>query len=264
MINEYSTDTNVILITLDSCRWDSFEFASAKNLKSLCKFRKAYAQGTYTFPSHLSMYAGILPDVREQIPYYNRFCKNLFRIAGRRVNVASYTEFPEGTPNIISGFEARGYRTIGCAALEWFKNPALTDPFQQFHLSGINLASQINYVESKIYDETNPFFVFINIGETHDPYEFGGDIKPSLNSRARMRTFKNEGFLDEDFHKQISAIEFVDELLGPFLERISKTFKQTLVVVCADHGDCFGEDGLYGHGFFHPKVMEVPLGIFEI
>jgi len=30
-------------------------------------------------------------------------------------------------------------------------------------------------------------------------------------------------------------------------------------VVCADHGDAWGEEGLWEHGINHPKVFEVPL-----
>jgi len=31
-------------------------------------------------------------------------------------------------------------------------------------------------------------------------------------------------------------------------------------VVTSDHGELFGEDGLFGHGpFIHEKVLEVPL-----
>jgi glucan phosphoethanolaminetransferase (alkaline phosphatase superfamily) len=35
-------------------------------------------------------------------------------------------------------------------------------------------------------------------------------------------------------------------------------------VVTADHGECLGEQGLYGHAFHHEKVMEVPLLIFRL
>lgn len=30
-------------------------------------------------------------------------------------------------------------------------------------------------------------------------------------------------------------------------------------MVCADHGDAWGEDGVWEHGIHHPKVVEVPL-----
>ena len=29
--------------------------------------------------------------------------------------------------------------------------------------------------------------------------------------------------------------------------------------VCADHGDCWGEDGLWEHGISHPATLTVPL-----
>jgi arylsulfatase A-like enzyme len=38
----------------------------------------------------------------------------------------------------------------------------------------------------------------------------------------------------------------------------------TVVVLTADHGDCFGEDGYWGHGVHHPLVYEVPLAIFRL
>ncbi len=40
--------------------------------------------------------------------------------------------------------------------------------------------------------------------------------------------------------------------------------RPTTVVVTADHGECLGEEGLYGHAFHHEKVMEVPLLIFRL
>jgi arylsulfatase A-like enzyme len=35
--------------------------------------------------------------------------------------------------------------------------------------------------------------------------------------------------------------------------------KDTWVIVTADHGELFGEDGYFGHGpILHDKVLEVP------
>lgn len=31
-----------------------------------------------------------------------------------------------------------------------------------------------------------------------------------------------------------------------------------LVLMCADHGEAFGEDGYTGHGIAHPSVWSVP------
>jgi len=263
-MNTFDFTENVVLITLDSCRWDSFTQANAQHLKSRCKFRKAFSQGTYTYPAHMSIFSGILPNSDTIEPYYNRFCKNLFRMAGRRASSASLIEFPEGTENIIKGFERRGYKTIGFAAMEWFKHPNLNGPFQVFHLTGINFEKQIKYVKQELSASDFPFFLFINIGETHEPYEYGKDIKVSLVSRARMRAFENIGYQFEEHKKQILALEYVDGIMPKLFAHLNQNYRRSLVIVCGDHGDCFGEDGKYGHGFYHEKVMEVPLGIFVI
>jgi len=42
---------NIIIILLDSCRYDAFESANAKNMKSLGKLHKCYSPGNGTLPS---------------------------------------------------------------------------------------------------------------------------------------------------------------------------------------------------------------------
>ena len=36
-------------------------------------------------------------------------------------------------------------------------------------------------------------------------------------------------------------------------------FAGAAIVVCSDHGDCWGEDGLWEHGIHHARTLEVPL-----
>lgn len=255
--------TNVVLITLDSCRWDTFCLARAPNIKARCEFKKAYSQATYTYPAHMSLYSGILPNSEEFEPYYNRFCLNLFRMSGR-AKIPAYIQFPEGTEDIIRGFERRGYKTIGCAAMDWFKHPNLNKPFQHFGLIRTNFKKQIEYVKNQVRTAKVPSFIFVNIGETHEPYEYGGVVEVNLISRARMRARSDVGYLVSEHNKQIAALEYIDSLIPELFECLSSDCGKTLIIVCGDHGECFGEDGCYGHGFYHPKVMEVPLGIFSI
>ncbi|MCD3069625.1 hypothetical protein GFJ91_23900, partial [Salmonella enterica subsp. enterica serovar Enteritidis] len=37
-----------------------------------------------------------------------------------------------------------------------------------------------------------------------------------------------------------------------------QTGGETFVIVCSDHGTCYGEDGKYFHSFNHPIVNTVP------
>ena len=257
--------TNFVIITLDSCRWDTFQKAKMPFIKEKAVFRKAYSHGTYTLPSHKSIYQGILPSVNEDIQYYNRFSKALFRIAHRNVSADSLVTFKGGTPDIITGFKDIGYYTFGIGAMEWFKHQELTSNFDDFYYTGINAEKQLKIFSDTVANLKIPFFSLINIGETHEPFEFGRQIKPNLNSRARMRAFKDFGFLETDFEKQILACSYLDTIIEKLVLKLMQiTQRGTVVVICSDHGECFGEDELYGHGFYHPKIMEVPLGIFQV
>jgi len=55
--------------------------------------------------------------------------------------------------------------------------------------------------------------------------------------------------------RQTAGLEFVDARLPPLLH----AFSDSSIIVCADRGDCWGEDGLWEHGIHHEKVLEVPL-----
>ena len=55
--------------------------------------------------------------------------------------------------------------------------------------------------------------------------------------------------------RQRACLEYVDALLAPLLE----DFFGATVVLTADHGDCWGEDGLWEHGISHRRTLEVPL-----
>lgn len=253
---------NILIITLDSCRWDSFQMAGCPNIKDLLDMRVAYTHATYTMPSHLSIYSGILPSTLELLPYYNRFSKQLFRLNNRKnVDADAYMHFETGTINIIQGFKERGYLTYCLGAVGWFRNPMLTEDFDEFVFTGIDYLQQQNLILQFIKKEKKPFFILLNIGETHDPYEFGGKIRESNLSRARMRKGFESGYIEEDHLKQVEAMRYIDYQLSFLLDHIKRLKRDTIVVICADHGECFGEDNLYGHGFYHEKIMEVPLGI---
>jgi arylsulfatase A-like enzyme len=55
------------------------------------------------------------------------------------------------------------------------------------------------------------------------------------------------------------CLEYLDGVIGGVIDWLLTRRLPTIVCFCADHGDCFGEDGCYGHAFYHPKVMEIPL-----
>ena len=256
---------NVVLITLDSLRWDSYSAAVMPFLNSLCPARRAYSQATFTYAAHLAMLQGILPSTRERLPFYNRYAKQLIRIANRPSGPESLICFPMDTEDIAVGFMLAGYRTICIGAMEWFRHPHLGRNFDFFMHTGIDAARQVDVFGNTLRSDA-PTFALINFGETHDPYQVGQGMKvPAMEeSRARRVASVASGEIDHaGLQRQKACCEYLDDSIQRVFSSVADQSRNTIFIVCGDHGECFGEDGYFGHGFYHPKVMEVPLAIFD-
>lgn len=256
---------NILIITLDSCRSDVFFSTELKNLNKTVTYKQGYTHGTYTLPSHQSIYQGIFPSTTTNDWYFNRFSKQLIRLQPKtRKKANCYIELNSENGDIINGFNLMGYFSFCIGAVGWFKTSQLTKDFSKSVYTGINFSAQIDSLKNIITNETKPFFGVLNIGETHEPYNFGGFIEEITESRSRMRGFEDFGIINNLFRKQKSALQYIDNIFLEIINLLENRQEGTILVVCSDHGDCFGEDGLYGHGFFHEKVMEVPIGFGEI
>lgn len=255
---------NQILITLDSCRWDTFQTANLPFLKRF-PYRRCWTNGTYTLPAHQSFFIGKLPHDFSGDDDFDTCA-----ISGRpgRVRLPQW-RLADGTSqkrgrfilrgqNIIEGFSRIGFETIGTGAMRWFDptSPAtfsLLQGFQHYQYfrttkgDGRDLQRQIAWILDTLSRiNTKPFFLFLNVGETHHPYSAAG------------HSFRGEwGNRKACAKAQRASLEWVDGMLSELFENIANCH----AVICGDHGDCWGEDGLWGHGFYHPQLMEVPMVI---
>lgn len=259
--------TSFLFLTLDSCRYDTFAAAEAPHLRSVGALHRAMAPGNFTYASHLAMFVGFTPGVAEaREPFVNPKYGRIFRLSGTTNPTTREAPFVtlDGR-SVVDGFRRRGYRTIGAASMRWF-NPAarasqpLIQDFDDFHYAGYNgeltspLVRQLEFVQRAVTRAgERPVFVFLNVGETHTPYYYtGAPWDPKSNP---CRPFAPDNDAAECRRRQTQCLEFVDRTAAALLER----FAAANTVVCADHGDAWGEDGLWAHGFSHPAVLEVPL-----
>lgn len=253
-------DINIAVITVDSLRWDVSQMASAPNFDAVFKefkahgggWRKVGAHGTYTLPSHIALFKnGCLPNNNRQgVPApYNVEEQKVFRLdLGFRTKETLYMTPP--APNIIKGFEKMGYRTIGIGGVGWFNTNFVTSSFwegeyfSEFYFNGdfretceSAFENQINFTNGIMKQNTSKLFYFLNIASTHYPYMNKG------------RTLEG----------QKQSFEYVDSHIRSLLDLMPRPCH---VLILSDHGDCFGEDGLWSHAIYHPKVMEVPMVSF--
>jgi membrane-anchored protein YejM (alkaline phosphatase superfamily) len=263
---------NFLLVTYDSCRFDAYQEAKTPAVDAHAKARQAWTQATHTYASHASMFQGFLPHVFTEEEYYNRYVRQLWRIKHRRP-VEARVVLPPDSRNIIEGFNQLGYFTCGTGAMAWFRRkPDLQQDWQAWQWTGTAARQQVDWITDQLRSRPEqPFFAFINFGETHFPYKFDGQAGLEGDSAARvlgcqrttMAVEQEHAFDETMWRMQVACAEFLDERMGELLAFFGETGRNVTVVMCSDHGECFGEQGLYGHGFYHPKVMEVPMAIFD-
>jgi hypothetical protein len=254
--------SSVLFVTLDSCRYDTFAGASVPAMRRVGPLHKAQAPSHFTLGSHAAMFAGFTPGMAEiAAPLVNPKFAKVFKLAGAAFPGKGGEGFVLEGRNIIAGFKNLGYLALGSGAVNWFDpgTPAaqlLIGDFDEFFYPGNSwsLARQLAWADEKLSRHRRaPIFLFLNVGETHVPYyhegaPWAGDDNPCIPFQAVDRS------ADCRF-RQRACLEFVDRALAPLLER----FAGTTIVLCGDHGDCWGEDGLWEHGISHPMTLTVPL-----
>ena len=260
---------NFLLLTYDSCRHDVLVDARTPVLDSYSDIVPAQAPANFTFASHQAFFVGILPNADADLPYYNRFRKQLLGLleVGEGAVTKDALQQVSSSWNLVSGLRDSGYQTVGAGAMNWFRQESLTARFESFRFTGRDAEAQIDFVRGAL-DPGRPFFGFINFGETHAPYTFRGRREPCpVDVRARRMTWPPQaeagptGRDNPAYGWQVAAAEFLDGLLPRLFDGLPG---DTVVVLTADHGECFGEDGYWGHGVNHEKVLEVPLAIFRL
>lgn len=269
---------NIVLITLDSCRYDSLVQAQTPVLDKHGKIYPAWTPATYTLPAHMSFFTGIFPNTDEPVPYLNRFIEQLIVMEKGGKGLGSSHQgkktikLKSSKKDMIDGLRQKGFYTVGTGSATWFAKEVLVKNFNHFkYVQAQSAEAQCNYVLKKLnkHGQNKPFFAFMNFLETHTPYmHYGEDRKEySMQARDFMKFPPTEdpelknNFGTKLHNAQIKAAEHLDSVLGKFLTQLPK---ETFVIITADHGEAFGEDGCWGHGIYHPTVMQVPMMCFML
>ncbi|WP_406455768.1 hypothetical protein OG782_28720 [Streptomyces sp. NBC_00876] len=276
---QFATDTGqvrtVLVVVLDSLRWDSFQEARTPVIDEVCSFteqRMSYA--SWTLPSHSCLFSGLLPWRPEPgraaaATYRDDFLFWSHLLTGDGKHAGNF----HPTMSLAGMAEECGWSAHARVSMPVLRPEAgLRHGFPDYVLSpqGSGLGAQVSSI--RLADD-RPNLVFINAAETHYPFMLPKSRLPRLpgahgvagRDLAAGSTGPSDGYLltfsDDDYLEmkaaQIRAVEVADRRLGAVIEQLPKPLA---VVVTADHGELFGEDGMFGHGpYFHPALFQVPL-----
>jgi hypothetical protein len=258
----HPTSESVLFVTLDSCRYDTFIAADVPRLKAVGPLHCALAPSHFTYGSHAAMFMGFTPGVPGLArPYVDPKFARLFKMVGGGSSGKGGEAYQLTGGNVIQGFKAIGFEAVGASSVGWF-NPgvptgeALTRDFDHFFFSPVRWSAeeQVAWLEERIAARRSEHvFAFLNAGETHVPYfHKGAAWSPKDNP---CRPYQTVDRAADCGIRQRACLEHLDRVLAPLVER----FAQSTILLCADHGDCWGEDGLWEHGISHPKTLTVPL-----
>jgi hypothetical protein len=258
---------DVLFVTLDSTRYDAFMAASTPNMKAVGPTWRAWAPSHFTYGSHSAFFVGFTPGVPELAkPYVNPKFGRIFRLQHGGAPGLHPAYFLLNGRTIVEGFRNQGYLCLGTGAVRWF-NPAtpagqsLTEDFDEFlYLPSPDISLQVEWILEKAFlssKNEKPVFAFLNAGETHVPYWHPGASWDRSYNPAEA--FGSNNNAQEARRRQIQCLEWIDQKIQELLFR----FRRGAIVLCSDHGDCWGEDGLWEHGIHHRYTLEVPL-IFSL
>lgn len=271
-----TTFRTVVMIVLDSLRYDSFERARTPVMdRYLPRQSRRSSYATWTLPSHACLLAGLLP-----FPPSNQHLAAHIYADDMRFWASTLTGDVSGAvhfaPNFcLAEFAGKaGFGTYASVAMPILsRNSGFVRGFDKYEdalsVRSLRFAAQ---AESALFnlDGSRPNFIFINCGDTHYPYLLPPHEMPrisGLNGALRSGdTAALHGFASDTLAQmrdsQIKAAELFDQNLQHLIAELPKPLR---IVVLSDHGELFGEDNLFGHGpFSHPLLMDVPMAMGDI
>jgi hypothetical protein len=285
------SDHNMLIVVADSLRLDVARSSRLPFLDRHCVIHECDASANFTYPAHAALMAGFtpLPDGREFNVGDWRVSRLWRSTSGRARDGAVGLTF--SGPSLISASEAAGRTTVGFGGVQFF-DPAsggvtLATHFRDFRFAGVSAtealiaesswstASQLPAFPSisGLARPTEPWTIFVNSAAPHFPYAC--DTSPVVDRDVDFLHFAGtdaierrtspkrppHGFMDWGLAKQAAALGALDSGLSREFQKLRPLGHPTVLVLLADHGEAFGDDGYVGHGVNHSSVLRVPLWV---
>ncbi|MCP4217578.1 MAG: sulfatase-like hydrolase/transferase, partial [bacterium] len=243
-------DLNVILITLDTLRWDHVSAynqgrADTPHMDRMAEegvlFERCIAQTPLTLPSHTTILSGTYP-LHHQVRDNGGF------------------QVPQSLDFVSEVLQKEGFATSGFIAAyvlhsKWGINQGFDHYSDNFDLTKIKMVSlgsvqkgaDVVLPEAQQWIQKNKdkrFFSWIHLYDPHIPYTPPSPFK----ERHPGDPYRGE-------------VEYMDQELGKFFDYLEGEglMDNTLIILASDHGEGLGDHEENTHGFFiYDSTVRVP------
>jgi len=246
-----SKPRNVLFITIDSLRadmpWNGYSRVIAPNLVALSEkcttYSNAYSVSSYTAKSVAAFLSGQYPSTLYRSGFFFANYANANEFMAERLHesgIATLAWFGHMYFSRSKGLE-QGFD-------EWRTVPGITfDPETDNHVTSDKMTALGIELLGKPELKTKQFFAWGHYMDPHDVYNRHEEA-PNFGNKARDK-YDQEVFYTDLWVKKL--LDFVDQ---------QAFAKDTYLVISADHGEAFGEHGMYKHAFELWEVLtRVPL-----
>ena len=281
-----SSPPSIVLITIDTLRADrlssyGYPVPTSPNLDRLAargiRFERALAPSSSTAPTHASIFTGQLPSSHSVGAFNSQFALD------------------DEWPTLAAELRGAGYATAAIVSnpllgrglgldrgFEHYDDETLGEG--RFAAKGRRARHAVDRALGWLdASPPTPFFLWLHLQDTHGPYAPDPEwVCPVAKNPASKRLVLSVGRdvsgygaipsyqvwdaareLAEYEHRYDCELAGLDEQLGRLLGRMrdDPRLRDALIVVTADHGEAFGEDGFYlahGHSIGLDQVR-VPL-----
>jgi len=244
---------------MDSCRYDTYVRAATPNLDRIGTAERRFSFASWTSPSHFTYLMGQVPHTSPTRVFASEVYKNEYSKWIERLGVQKLS-FKTFVPHLClpKVLKEIGYRTVARVSMPVLNGLAgYSRFFDDYHL--MENHCDFNGMLADIhFDDSEPSFYFLNLGETHYPYMLKDADLPHISGVhgviKRMDdtlVHGGDGGVEEsepkffsleamrDLHEQqIRCVEYIDELFAVLLERASRY--DTHFIITADHGELVG------------------------
>ena len=287
--------------------------------KECIVYKRCYAPSPWTSPSHASLFTGLYPSQHGVYDYFNlKLIKNIHTLPdilssvgyktlgiscnalisknsgfGRGFDYFKNMAMPyddEEVERLRAMLDVPWYKQIKVALKDLLNNKRLISAIKAkinsynmnrvIERSSFTTNKTLRDAVSIIRNSKNPFFLFINLMETHTIYNPPTEYRnrfimdnPTKERKLHLAQRYEMAYYSKRIDINIEDFEYLKGLyeesllyLDNFTECVvnelkkRKIFNEALLIITSDHGEHIGEKGHFTHVFsLYDEVLHVPL-----
>jgi len=254
-VNIHRDQFNILLITLDTLRWDrlsiySDQYVDTPNIDALAAksfvFTRAFSHNPVTLPAHTNILTGTTPR------YHGISDNTGYHLGSHFLTLAEFLkQLGYRTGAFIGAFPLDSRFGLNQGFDVYDDNYGTHNQLELFFVERRAekvIAPAIKWIGQQTNQKNEKWFAWIHLFDPHQPYQ------PPSPYREK---YKNDLYSGE-----VAYMDACLKALFDFLDK-NRYMENTVIVIVGDHGEALGEKGEETHSYFaYNNTIHIPLILY--